>query len=391
MSARSAKGPTPKHRASHIPDDILSFAFVRPASKQRTLPRITTILLTIAAMAIGLYLVRELRDFIGPVFFALNMMITAYPMHRWMVRHRFPSWLAATISGITMMVVLALILAGMIWSVAQMVTALPAYHEQFLDLYKSSLQMLANLGVSEEMIRTQLGKININVATVSNIVGPVLSSTGGLFSIVGVVVMAMVFMMMDTPGMAGRVQTISTDHPRFGIAMNDFTGGVRRYWLVTTVFGLIVAVLDGAVLIAVGVPLPLVWTLFSFLTNYIPNIGFIIGLIPPMLLALVDKGLTAMIIVVVAYILLNSGIQGIIQPRYTGDAVGVTPTVSFLSLLLWGWALGALGTILALPCTLLVKALLVDQDPKVSWINNLIASRESMDPAPKSDTPPANS
>ena len=48
--------------------------------------------------------------------------------------------------------------------------------------------------------------------------------------------------------------------------------------------------IDGAALWALGVPLPLLWGLLSFITNYIPNIGFVIGLIPPALLALLEGG-----------------------------------------------------------------------------------------------------
>ena len=54
--------------------------------------------------------------------------------------------------------------------------------------------------------------------------------------------------------------------------------------MVSTVFGPIVAVLDGGALWLMGIPLPVLWGLLSFITNYIPNIGFVLGLIAPALL-----------------------------------------------------------------------------------------------------------
>ena len=78
--------------------------------------------------------------------------------------------------------------------------------------------------------------------------------------------------------------------------------------------------------------------------------------------------------VVIAYLTLNFVIQSIIQPKFTGESVGVTPFISFLSLLFWYWVLGPLGALLALPATLLLKALLVDADPRARWINLLISS-----------------
>ena len=47
-------------------------------------------------------------------------------------------------------------------------------------------------------------------------------------------------------------------------------------------------------------------------------------------------------------------------------------TVTFIALLFWGWVLGALGALLAIPLTLLVKALLVDVDPRGHWLDALL-------------------
>jgi hypothetical protein len=42
--------------------------------------------------------------------------------------------------------------------------------------------------------------------------------------------------------------------------------------------------------------------------------------------------------------------------------------VSFLSLIVWAFILGPIGAILAIPASLLVKALLVDMDPDAKWL-----------------------
>ena len=52
----------------------------------------------------------------------------------------------------------------------------------------------------------------------------------------------------------------------------------------------IVAAIDTGFLWLVGVPLPLLWGLLAFITNYIPNVGIIVGVVPPALLALLEGG-----------------------------------------------------------------------------------------------------
>ena len=114
-------------------------------------------------------------------------------------------------------------------------------------------------------------------------------------------------------------------------------------------FGLIVAVLDSAALAIMGIPLVLLWGVLAFLTNFIPNIGFIIGLVPPALVALLTGGWQLALAVIVVYCVLNMVVQSLIQPRFIGDSVGLSATVTFVALLFWAWVLGPLGALLAIP------------------------------------------
>ena len=92
-----------------------------------------------------------------------------------------------------------------------------------------------------------------------------------------------------------------------------------------------------------GVPGAFVWAVLAFVTNFIPNIGFVIGVIPPALIALLDSGPGLMIAVIVVYSVINFVIQSVIQPRVVGDTVGLSPILTFLSLVFWTWVDRATG------------------------------------------------
>jgi predicted PurR-regulated permease PerM len=142
--------------------------------------------------------------------------------------------------------------------------------------------------------------------------------------------------------------------------------------MVSTVFGAIVAVGDWIALTWIGIPAAALWALLAFVTNYIPNIGFVLGLVPPALLGLLDGGWGELLLIVIVYSVLNFVVQTLVQPRFVGDSVGLSMTITFLAVLFWGWVLGALGAFLAVPLTLLVKALLVDVDPHGHWLDVLL-------------------
>jgi predicted PurR-regulated permease PerM len=56
-----------------------------------------------------------------------------------------------------------------------------------------------------------------------------------------------------------------------------------------------------------------------------------------------------------------------------GDAVGLSATLTFLSLVFWTWVVGPLGALLAVPLSLFVRALLVEADPRTRWALPMIS------------------
>ena len=147
-----------------------------------------------------------------------------------------------------------------------------------------------------------------------------------------------------------------------------FNSGVRRYYVVNATFGAVVAIIDGLALWALGVPAPAVWAILAFVTNFIPNIGFVIGLIPPALLALVVGGWPLMLAVVAIYCVVNVTLQVLVQPKFVSDAVNLSLTLSFFSVIFWTFIIGPLGAILSIPLTLLVRALVLEGDPDKRWL-----------------------
>ena len=149
-----------------------------------------------------------------------------------------------------------------------------------------------------------------------------------------------------------------------------------------------VAAVDLVALVIIGVPLAFAWAVLAFVTNYIPNVGFLLGVIPPALIALLEGGVGPALAVVVSYSVINVVIQSIIQPRITGNAVGITATVAFVSLIFWAYLLGPLGALLAVPATMFVKYLLVDHSDRGRWMGALLSARpDSVDDARASADP----
>ena len=192
-----------------------------------------------------------------------------------------------------------------------------------------------------------------------------LASTLGVLSNVFFLIVLLFFMAFDTNSTRRGLAVLGERMPDLAAALSSFARGARSYMGVAAGFGFIVAVLDGVALAMMGVPGAFVWAVLAFVTNFIPNIGFVIGVIPPALIALLHGGPGLMIAVIITYSVINFLIQSVIQPRVVGDAVGLTALFTFMSLVFWTWVIGPLGALLAVPLTLLARAMLIETNPRL--------------------------
>lgn len=344
-----------------------------------SLPRGLVVILGAAGLVVVFVGVRAMAWLIGPAFLALIIVIAVTPVQGWLRSKGWPGW-ASTLAVVLAVYAIVLSLAlSIIVSIARLGTELPKYAGRGDGLVASLLAQLAKWGVGPEQIREVAGSLNIG--KVAGLIGGLLGSVAGLATNFVFLIALLLFLSVESSGMPERMAEIGADRPTVMEALANFAGGTRQYLVVTTVFGFIVAVLDTIALFILNIPLAITWGVLSFVTNFIPNVGFILGVIPPALLGLLTGGPGLMVTVILVYCVLNLVIQSLVQPRFVGDAVGLSTTMTFLSLVFWGWLLGGLGAILAVPLTLLVKALLVDIDPKANWANALVRSpRKAHDP-----------
>ena len=326
---------------------------------RRAIPRALVVLLGAASVVVVVAGAQAVAWLIGPAFMALIIVIAVAPVQGWLRRKGWPAWATTLVVILLVYGVLVVLALGLIVSIAQLGTELPQYASKADGLVSQVTNELARFGVGPDQLAAARG--SLNVGKLAGVIGAILGSVAGLATNLVFLLALLLFLAVESGGAGTRLAYIAQDRPQVSAALTHFAWGTRQYLLVTTVFGFIVAVA------IMGIPLALTWGLLSFVTNYIPNVGFIIGVIPPALLALLTGGWSLAIAVVVVYCVLNFIVQSIIQPRFIGDAVGLSVTVTFVALVFWAWLLGPLGAILAIPLTLLCKALLVDIDPRARW------------------------
>jgi AI-2 transport protein TqsA len=318
-----------------------------PVVHGNPLPRALTILLGLAAAVVVILGARELAWLIGPVFLALVIVLLVHPLHTWLRHKKVPEGLALVVLLLAIFGVLVVLGSILVLAVGRLITVLPQYAAEADGLVSSLRDLLVSAGVSRETASSMLA--GVSLGAVLQAITPLISGVVGLVANAIFLLSLMLFLGIDATGALGRMAAVNRLRPRLGEAFRIFSANTRRFLGVTTVFAVITGFADTLLLLWLDIPLAILWGLLAAICNYIPYVGFVIGLIPPALLALLIGDWPLMLTVVVAFILLNSLFTSLIQPYFVGDAVGVSMPVTLVALVFWGWVLGPLGAILAIP------------------------------------------
>jgi predicted PurR-regulated permease PerM len=336
------------------------------------LPRGLIILLGVAAALAAAIGMRQFANILGPVFLALVLSIAVHPIRKLADRYRLPAWLGIVFALVAVYGIVFGLFAILVIGGIQFATLLQDYAPQFQAFLQEAAQALESVGISSQQIQDFVNELS--PSRLVGVAGSLLGGLAGVLTDIFFLIALLFFTVADAGSFASKLARLPVNGERLADAFDRFAHGSRQYLVVATIFGAIVAVCDVIALVILDIRYAWLWGLLAFITNYIPNIGFIIGLIPPTIIALIEHDVLTAVIVIIVYSVLNFVIQTIIQPRVVGVTVGLSATLSFLSLIVWATILGAAGAFLAIPMSLLVKAVLIDSDPDHAWLGKLLSS-----------------
>jgi len=283
--------------------------------------------------------------------------ISVLPATSWLIRKGAATWLALLITiGLVFLGVVALI-AVIAISILNMVETLPQYQSNLQGLLDSATIGLGNLGLQQTDLESAISGIDASrvMGFIGSFLGGILSSLSNLL----VMLMVLIFFILGAPLLSTKIQAVYTsDNPIFS-RFRSLIHDLQQYVTITTWINFLVGLVNTIFLMIIGVDFAVLWGVLSFLTGYIPNIGFWIAAIPPVLLALLQYGIGKGLIVLVGFIVIN-GVVGLLQPKMMGQGLNLSVLVVMVSLFFWGWVLGPMGAILAIPLTMIVKEVFLD-------------------------------
>ena len=173
-----------------------------------------------------------------------------------------------------------------------------------------------------------------------------------------VVVFYLVFLLLEVHRFPARIR--GGFPPNQADHMLAIIGSINRamtsYLRAKVVSSLVTALPVVAILWAFGVSFPGMWGVLAFVGNFIPYVGSLIALVLPVLLALLElEPLWRPLAVVSLLLLVQFVTNNFVEPRLTARAVDLSPLVVLIALAFWGLCWGAVGMVLAVPLTVMLR------------------------------------
>lgn len=305
-----------------------------------------------------------------PFLLAAFLAIICAPPLFWMKKQGVPSMVGILILLIVMIGAQVLLVSMVSSSISDFSQNMPFYQERLKVLTSDSLLILSKYGI--EFDSEKIAEI-INPSRILGLVANTLNGLGGVLTNTFFVFLTFIFILSEASGFPNKLRVILDDHTSDLEKYGQITKGVNQYLMIKTLTSLGTGLVIAIWLTFQGVDYPVMWGVFAFLLNYIPNIGSIIAALPAVLLALIQLGPLPAGIAALGYMIVNTLVGSVIEPKVMGDGIGLSSLVVFLSLAFWGWVLGPVGMLLSVPLTMAVKIALSERD-STRWLSILLGS-----------------
>ena len=314
--------------------------------------------LILLALALLVFTLHIAADLIFPLLFAAIFAIMLHPVEQWLVRHRVPRLLAIALTVVLGIAALLALLYFIYLESAQLATQLPTFKAKLLQASTQAEQWLnTRFGVTNQKLRGYLSQAG---SEASGLLGGTLSAVSGLLVVMTLLpVYIFLLFLYQQRLVTFLTQVFSAGREsggRVAEVLHESKTAIQSYMVGLLIEGSIVAVLNVAGLLVLGIPYALLLGVLGALLNFIPYIGGLTAIALPVLMAFVTKdSYSSALGVVAVYIVIQFIDNHYLIPRIVASKIKVNALVAIVGVLVGNAIGGVAGMFLALPIIAILK------------------------------------
>ena len=302
-------------------------------------------------------------------------------------RRGLSPWFAAGLVAVIIVSIVSAVFVMFSHAIEQFHKAVPLYHREFDELLNRTTSWLSARGIK---VSEQAVEAAFHPGRALSYFASFIGGVSGALSNIFLILFTVAFLLVDAAGFPRKLAANIPHHQHSVLAMvRDLVQSLNDYMEAKAVISLATALLVWLGLYLLEVDFAELWALLAFFLNFIPTIGSIIAAVPVVLLSVLDMDPLHTMLVVALYLGVNIVMGNVVEPAWMGRRVGLSTLTVFLSVIFWGWMFGAVGTLLSVPLTMVVK-FVAERHPGASWLALLLSAPPPDDQTSRSldaDTP----
>jgi AI-2 transport protein TqsA len=307
----------------------------------------------VAIFLVGVIL-RLAKPVLFPFFLAIFFYFVLSPVLDSLTRLKIPKAVAVVV--ILLFTFLALYLMGMLFysSGETFAVEFPKYGQKLSGMLES---LQASLKLPKAKWEPLAWVESLDISKVGSFF---LSSLGTILSFLSNLFLILIFLVFMLAGRGKlNIKVKKSFHPERAFQVNriieNIDHQVQKYLALKTVICIISGIFATLILVIFGVKFAVVFGFFTFLLNYIPNLGPFIAKIFPFIFALLqfEKFWPAFWVLIVLFAV--DAVLTVLEPKLMGQRLGLSPLAILFALFFWGWLWGIPGMILAVPIMVILK------------------------------------
>jgi len=331
-------------------------------------------LVVAAALVIVVSGLKMAGPLLVPFLLAVFIAMIVSPLLAWLKRYHLPNGVAIFVV-IALVFSVGLILAAVIGSsVDNFRQDIPTYSAKLTAMSTSIQQWLSQRGIA---IDSEQWSSSFNPGAVMGVVGNTLASFGNVMTNAVMILLTVIFILAENVSFGEKLRS-ATGSNNSQEWLRTFSDSVHSYLAIKAAISLLTGLVIFIWLTILGVDYAVLWGLIAFLLNFIPTVGSFIAAVPAVLLALVQLGVFEAGLTLAGFVVVNLIMGNVLEPRWMGRGLNLSPLVVFVSLVLWGWVLGPVGMLLSIPLTIMLKIALENQD-ETRWIGIMLGAGKRLD------------
>jgi predicted PurR-regulated permease PerM len=326
------------------------------------LPFIAKASLTLIGIYVFVLMLSIGRGIIVPLIFGTIIAIVLHPLVNFFVKIRFNRVIAIIVTLLLSFILLAAFGLFFYSQLGHFSESWPVFVEKLSTLMNETIQWLPGyFDISADKVNAWLNETKTNlINSSSTIIGQTLISAGNALVAIFLVPVYVFMILYYQPILLEFIHKFFRTDGRNNVSVivSQTKSVVQRYLIGLFIETLLVAILNSAGLLLLGIDYAILIGVMGALLNLIPYIGGIIGVAMPMMVALVTKDSPWFALYVMAvYYFIQLVDNNYIVPKIVASKVKINALVSIVAVLAGGALWGVAGMFLSIPMTAIIKVI----------------------------------